>query len=209
MKKNGSIHTEVPVSIIHKPTLFDSENKEIKAKSNLSLYLYGAIIILSGIFLILSNYNSFNTLKLTLGIGLTIASAFAFLEALSREKKHVQLVYHRIHATAMLIYGLSVIIFCNSFQMLQYNTAFILIFYAFSEIIFCITLFNLAENINYKIVMIRFSLGLIIGIATISLIYYKNSDLTMVLAGYGILFILIGLNVLFYAPALKKGNYVS
>jgi hypothetical protein len=171
---------------------------------NLSLYLYGAILMGEGIMLLVSKDSTLETLKFTLGIGLIIGSIFAFLTAFSRERKQVQFAYHEIHAFTMLVYGFYVIFFCKTLETLIDVTAFLLLFYAFKEIIFCNWLFNLGQRVLYKILIIRLMLGLLTGIGTIIALYYQNINIEWTLKGFGILFVLIGINIILYVPLVPK-----
>ncbi len=74
------------------------------------------------------------------------------------------------------------------------------IFYAFSEIIFCNWLFNLGRKVLYSIVIVRFLLGLLIGIGTVVAMYQTEHTLQI----FGVLFLMVGLNVLLYVPVMKK-----
>jgi uncharacterized membrane protein HdeD (DUF308 family) len=171
-------------------------------KKHLSLYLYGIIIIFVGIFLLFSQYtqSTFTTIKSIVGIALTVGAVLAFITALSRQRKHVQFAYHEMHALAMFAYGVSVLLFCNTFETLTYLTTFLFIFYAFSELIFCNWLFNLRQKVIYKIVLTRLLLGLVIGVGTIVNMNFPE----FTLRGFGALFIAVGINVLLYAPVMKS-----
>ncbi|MFT6826982.1 MAG: uncharacterized membrane protein HdeD (DUF308 family) [Roseivirga sp.] len=171
-------------------------------KKYLSIYLYGAIIIFAGVFLLFSEYTSFDTLKLTIGISLTIAAIFSSISALSSRKSHVEFAYHEMHALAMLVYGVSVLLFCKTLETLTSLTAFLFIFYSFSEFIFCLRLFDLGKKVVLKIIIVRLVLGLAIGVGTI--VAMNVSEFT--LEGFGILFIMVGLNIMLYAPIMKNNK---
>jgi len=119
------------------------------------IYIYGTIILLEGIFLILSQQSSFKLIQMTLGISMTCVAVFAFVAAFIRQPKHVQFAYHELHASALLIYGLCILFLCNTLERLISFTNFLFIFYAFSEIIFCYWLLNLAQKLVTKIVLVR------------------------------------------------------
>jgi uncharacterized membrane protein HdeD (DUF308 family) len=172
-------------------------------KKYLPIYLYGAIIMLAGVFLIFSKNSTFNVIKLSLGLTLTVAAILAFIAALSRQRKQVQFAYHEMHALAMMGYGISILLFCNSSEKLISFTAFLLIFYTFSEIIFCNWLFNLAQKVVYKILFIRLILGLAIGIGTIISMNFSGSTLE----GFGVLFIMVGINIVLYVPIMKVTEF--
>jgi uncharacterized membrane protein HdeD (DUF308 family) len=168
-------------------------------KKHLPIYLYGSIIILVGVFLLFSENSSFQIIKITLGISLIVGAIFAFITAFSRQRQEVQFAYHEMHALAMLVYGISLILLCNSTEKLISFTAFLFIFYALSEIIFCNWLFNLAQKVVFKIVAIRALLGLLIGIGTVVAMNYTEFTIQI----FGALFILVGINIILYVPVMK------
>jgi uncharacterized membrane protein HdeD (DUF308 family) len=172
-------------------------------KKNLIVYLYGAIIILEGIFLLFSKYFTFNTTKYTLGIALVIGAMLALVTAFTYQRKQVQFAYHEMHALTILVYGISVLLFATTIEILIYLTAFLITFYAFSEIIFGLWLFNLKNKVKINILFIRLFLGLMVGIGTIILMKYYSLNKTIVMEGYGILFVIIGVSLLLYQPIMK------
>jgi hypothetical protein len=174
-------------------------------KKHLPIYLYGLIIILVGAFLWFSENSSFQNIKLTLGISLTAGAIFAFAAAFARQRHQVQFAYHQMHALALLVYGIMLLLFCNSSEQLIEFTAFLFIFYAFSEIIFCNWLFNLAQKVVIKIIAIRALLGLVIGIGTVVAMNYPDFTLRL----YGVLFILVGINIMFYVPVMRASQSVE
>jgi uncharacterized membrane protein HdeD (DUF308 family) len=172
-------------------------------KKNLPVYLYGAIIIFVGVFLLFSKHYTFQKIKFTSGIALIIGAVLGFLTNFSRQKKQVAFLYHKMHALAMLVYGASILLFCDKLETLIYFTSFLLFFYAFSEIIFCSWLFNLRRKVIYKIVFIRSLLGLIAGIGVVVIMNYTSLDNSIDLEGFGLLFFIIGINILLYVPIMK------
>jgi len=175
-------------------------------RKNLPLYTYGAILILEGVFLLLSKNSEFQTIKYTMGITLIIGSIFAILTALSRKREQASFQYHEMHALAMLVYGVSVLLFANTLETLTNFSIFLFFFYAFSEIIFCLWIFHLENKVDYKIVLVRVSLGLLVGVGTIVIKHYYNINDAIALPGYGILFIIIGINILLYIPIMEKNE---
>lgn len=167
------------------------------------IYLYGAIIILEGIFLMLSKTSAINIIQPTLGITLTIGGILAFIAAFSRQRKQVQFAYHEMHALAMMVYGVSILLFCDTYDKIIFLTSFLFIFYAFSEIIFCIWLFNLAQKVSFKILIVRVLLGFAIGIGTVFAMNY--SDFTLEI--FGVLFIMVGTNIILYVPVMKEDQF--
>lgn len=83
----------------------------------------------------------------TLGFGLVVGAIFAFITAFTQQRKKVQFAYHELHALTMLVYGVTLLLFCHSFEALITYTAFLFVFYTLSEFLFCIWLFNLANKV--------------------------------------------------------------
>jgi uncharacterized membrane protein HdeD (DUF308 family) len=168
-------------------------------KKSLPIYLYGFILILAGIFILFSKQYSFEMIRTTISIGLIVGSFLAFITAFINQNKQVQFAYHQLHASAMLVYGAAVLLFCNTQDKLISYTSFLFFYYAFSEIIFCNWIFNLFPKKAIKIVIIRVLLGLIIGVGTITALYKTTFTVQI----FGALFIIIGINVIFYKPVIK------
>jgi uncharacterized membrane protein HdeD (DUF308 family) len=178
-------------------------------KKNIFIYAYGAIIVGEGILLIYSKDSTLETLTTFLGLGLITGSILAFFAAFSRQPKQVQFAYHESHAITMLTYGFYVLFFCRTLEMLTNVTAFVLMFYAFKEIIFCSLLFNLGQKVAYKVLIIRLLLGLITGIGTIMSLFYQQVHMEWALMYFGVLFVLIGINIMMYVPLIPKEQTTS
>jgi uncharacterized membrane protein HdeD (DUF308 family) len=173
-------------------------------KKYASLFIYGFMTISAGLLMIFLRDSSFSSLKLTLGIILAIGAVFAFVTALTRRKRHVQFAYHEMHAIAMITYSIAILFFCKNFEILNYYTTFLFIFYAFSEILFCNWLFNLGQNIIYKIVFLRVMMALFTGIGTVAITSYANTNQEIIYIGHGIIFIILGINILLYTPVMEN-----
>jgi len=172
-------------------------------KQNVLLYIYGAIIVLEGVFLLFSKNFTFSVTRYTLGIALVIGAVLALATAFSSQRKQVQFAYHEMHALSMFVYGISVLLFASSIEILGYLTAFLLFFYAFSEVIFCSWIFNLLNSVEVKILLIRVFLALVVGIGTVVLMNYDTVNEKLFIEGYGILFGIMGINTLLYHPIMK------
>lgn len=173
-------------------------------KKYLPIYLYGFSIILAGIFLFSSAYNSFKEVNVIIGYMVTIGAGFAFTAAMINQRKQVQFAYHNLHAMVMVVFGIFILLFCYTMDKLLSATSYLFIFYAVSEITFCSWIFNLRQKVVFKILFIRIILGLGIGIETVITMYFT----TFQLESFGILFTLIGINILLYVP-IMKGNESS
>lgn len=173
-------------------------------KKHLPIYLYGAIIIFAGVFLLFSTGNSFDSLRVTIGISLTIGAVFSLISAFSNRNNQVAFSYHEMHALAMMVYGVSILVFGDTFEKVASFTAFLLFFYTFSEITFCSWLFNLGQKVIFKIIAVRLVLGLLTGVGTILVMQNSLVNQSFTLAGFGILFMMVGINIMLYVPAIKK-----
>lgn len=168
-------------------------------KKFLPIYIYGCIVIFEGIFLLFSKNTSFAAINQATGSLVSSGALFAFVAAFSRHRKQIQFAYHEIHALAMLAYGISIFIFCNTIEKVISLTEFLFIFYMLSEVIFCSWLFNLGRKVVFKILIIRLFLGVAVGVGSVLIV----NQSTFQLEGLGILFLLVGINILLYVPVLK------
>ncbi len=87
--------------------------------------------------------------------------------------------------------------------MLLSFTSFLLLFYFISEIIFCSWLFNLGQKMVYTIVVVRLLLGVAIGVGTVLAMNFS----VFKLESFGILFILVGANIMLYVPVMKEKKW--
>jgi hypothetical protein len=61
---------------------------------------------------------------------------------------------------------------------------------------------DLSGSIKFFIVIFRTLLGLLIGVGTITAMYYSKYTLQI----FGVMFFLVGINIIFYVP-IMKANY--
>ncbi len=172
----------------------------MQTKNYFSIYIYGIITLLEGLFLLFAHDIRFDTVIITTGITLTLGSLFAFYASMSNYRKQVQFSYHTLHASAMFAYGIAVVLFSDTIEKFTYITAFLFLFYAFSEVIFCAWLYNLKQKVIFQIMLIRFLLAIGIGIGTVTSLYFHASTFE----GFGAIFIMIGLNIVLYVPVMKR-----
>ncbi|MCC6410363.1 MAG: hypothetical protein IT270_01815 [Saprospiraceae bacterium] len=169
----------------------------------ISLFLYGSLILLSGLLLLFLQNASLEWVKYTVAGCFVLAALFAFLTAMKRDKQNVQFAYHEMHALAFIVYAFTVFFFCPSFSRFLYFTAALMLFYTFSEITFSIWLFNLKRKINPRILIVRLALGLLVGIGPVILLAHTSSTKEVKLMSIGLFFSVIGINILLYKPVMK------
>ncbi len=179
-------------------------------KKYIPSYIYGAVIICTGIFLLILHYYlaSFYQLRITFGAGLIFGAFLAFITAFSIKQKQVQLAYNEMHALIMLVYGLFVLIFCNSLEKLIYVTDFLIFFYTFLEIVFCARLFDLEQKVVLKILIVRIILGFFTGIGMVIIMQPGILDIDT-LVDFGVFFILVGITIFLYVPILNVGHLIG
>ena len=164
------------------------------------MYAYGAVVALQGVFLLLADPLLYNSIRGVTGASLIVAGILAIFTVYNKQRKEVQSAYHAMHAFAMLIYGFTILFFCNTIEKLAMVSEFLFIFYAFSEIIFCSLLFNMERKINFNILYVRIFIAFSVGIGTIFAMQFSALELK----GFGMLFVAIGINIMLYVPIMKS-----
>jgi hypothetical protein len=178
------------------------ENAELKKA--VPLYVYGTIIIIMGILLMVFNDCSFDFVLRIVVVGAVTAAVFAFVTAIVRDRKQVQYAYHEMHAFAFLTYGLATQFYAKNFDQLIFTTAFLFLYYFFSEIAFSNWIFNLMKKVVVKILLIRLALAVLCGVGTVYVMSLASNDYPRAMFCYGILFVLVGVNILFYRPVMRR-----
>jgi hypothetical protein len=168
------------------------------------LVLQGVFFLLTGFLLILMAGESLQTIKYILLGGLTPSMILGVLTAAKRINKHIEFTYQIIHVFGISCYLLSLIFFCSNFDQLNNYTSIFFMFYAFSEIIFCNYLFNSNEHIKSNILLTRIVIGLICGIGSVVIFSLPDTNQAFKLIGNGIIFSIIGINILIFRPILKN-----
>ncbi len=155
--------------------------------------------MICGVVLFFAENSNFEQTKNIIGIGFIIGALLAIISAFSSQRKQVQIAYHELHALTMLVYGVTILVFVSSLENLVSLSIFLFVFYSFSEIIFCNWLFNLTKKMNYKVLIVRLLIAAIVGLGSIITIFYPRWTFEI----FGLLFILIGLNIMLYIPIMK------
>lgn len=168
-----------------------------------TLYLYGFLVILTGILIIGLRAESIHLLKCVMACCLIPAALLAFGTALKSKNSRVQFAYHELHALALVVYAGLMLTYCEDFECFIYLTTFFFVFYTFSEMVFAAWLFNLNPVLVYQIALTRILFGFVIGIGAIAILYHPDLTQSERLMGYGIIFIILGINILFYKRVMK------
>jgi hypothetical protein len=169
-----------------------------------SLFLSGVFILIPGILLIVLYQSTFETIRYVLLAFLAPSAILSLITAIKRYREQIQFVYHEIHALALLIYVVALFGFCTKFEQLNKYSVFLFMFYAVSEIIFCSLLFNLKGKVILNTLILRIAFSFIIGIGTTIIVSTQEILQTTKLMGYGVVFILMGINSLLYRPIMSQ-----
>lgn len=163
--------------------------------------MYGGITIAAGLVLGSLNSGPFNTLKLTLGFTLVADAIFAFATGFQSKRSEVKFAYHELHALAMMGYGVSIMLFCETMENLLFLTAFLFLFYALSEIILSSWMFNMGKKVSLRVLV----LGVFLGLGTV----VAMNDTGIAVEVFSVLFAAAGINVLLYVPIIKSQQAFS
>jgi hypothetical protein len=170
---------------------------------HLSNYLYGALIIVTGIILIALQAQPINSIRYTIAICIIACAAIGIIAVVKSENRKVRFSYHMLHAGAILIYSIALLFAAFSIEQFILFSAVYFVFYSFSEITFCFWLFNLKSQVGVHFLIQRFITSFLVGIGAIVLLSYSNANENTALMGIGILLILTGINALLYKPIMR------
>jgi hypothetical protein len=175
---------------------------------NQSISIYGFMIILAGISLLIKS-------RTNIEIHTTLVSVFIFLSAivagwvaLKTTANKVQSRYHTLHAIGLLFYAILLFFYKKSISDFSNITALFFIFYGFSEILFCFWLFNLQAKIKVSQLIIRLIMGLVFFLSSLLMIGLRHPYQSVELIRAGIIFIIIGIQVILTAPIVTRLNAI-
>jgi hypothetical protein len=119
----------------------------------------------------------------------------------------VPYTYHLLHFVGFLIYGIALLFYANSSQLFLSITSFFLLYYGITEMIFSFELTMLKRtNVNFKTMVYRLILDLLIGVGSFIIIVITPSDRRDALLASGVVFIFCGINLLLFKSILKKSQ---
>jgi hypothetical protein len=171
-----------------------------------SVILYGSLIIATGAFMMAMQSQPINVIRFGVAACLAVCAVVGFITAMKSDDKQVRFSYHNLHAGAILAYAGALFIAGISMDRFMLFSAVYFIFYSFSEIIFCFWLFNLEQQVGFRVLIQRLLIGFSAGIGAIVILSFTGPNFGMELMGFGILLMLTGVNVVFYKPVIKAAE---
>lgn len=169
-----------------------------------SISIYGFLIIVAGVSLLVKSDVAIATHALIVALVILISAVIAGVVAIKTLKNKVQSRYHTLHAVGLLFYSIFLFFFKNTISDFSDITALFFIFYGFSEIIFCFWLFNLQAKISVVQLIVRLALGFVFFLSSILMIGLRHPYQAKELISAGIIFIIIGIEVILTAPIVTK-----
>ena len=169
----------------------------------LSFTLYATIIILTGIIIMFLAYYPSNAVQYVVGIGMILSSLFAFNAAWQGTNLPIPLKYHGLHAGGLLLYGLAILFFATDIHRFFSITTFFLLYYGFIEMIFCFQLLMM-KKMSTQLILVRLFFGFGIALGAVLILSTSYIDNNLALLGAGVIFIISGINLIFFKTILKK-----
>jgi hypothetical protein len=173
-----------------------------------SISIYGLMIILAGISLLIKSGTNIEVHATLVSVFILLSAIVAGWVALKTTANKVQSRYHTLHAIGLLFYAILLFFYKNSISNFSDITAFFFIFYGFSEILFCFWLFNLQAKIKVSQLIIRLSMGLVFFLSSLLMIGLRHPYQSLELISAGIIFIIIGIQVMLTAPIVTRLNAI-
>jgi hypothetical protein len=171
-----------------------------------SISLYGFSVILAGISLLIKSGANIETHSFIVAVFILVSALIAGFVALKISANKVQSRYHTLHAVGLLFYAILLFFYKKTISDFSDITALFFIFYGFSEILFCFWLFNLQAKISVGQLIIRLTLGLVFFLSSILMIGLRHPYQSIELISAGIVFVIIGIEVILTTPIVTKLN---
>jgi hypothetical protein len=173
----------------------------------LSVYLYGGLLMITGfVILLFSSHLSLEVNRYIVSILVLISFVLASFASYLSLPHHVQSNYHALHALGLFVYGIAILYYTYNLNDFIYYTSFFLLFYGLAEIIFCFILFNLKLQLKTYTLISRIVLGLFVSIGAVLLQAITEYEPGSIIITSGILFIIIGIQIIMYVPIVKKNT---
>ena len=170
-----------------------------------SLTIYAFLIILIGTLVVSLSFRPSDVIQFLVGFGMFIISLFAGITAYKCKKLNVPSTYHLLHSIGFAVYGIVILFYADSSDKFLTSTSFFLLYYGITEIIFSFQLSMLKKaNMNFKIVIFRLVIGLLIGVGSFIIIMISTKSHRDALLTSGIVFVFCGINLLLFRTVLKN-----
>jgi uncharacterized membrane protein HdeD (DUF308 family) len=171
-----------------------------------ALFMYAILLMISGFVLIGLVGSSFQLLSETFFFTIILSAIFASVTAFKCRPDQVPLNYHAIHSIGLALYGLSFLMLAKDKETFYLFTVFYLLYYGIAELIFGIQMLLQKDKMLFRIIAIRLIIGFVISITVIGLYISLNKyiELDNAIKIIGVLFILAGVNLIFFKTVLKS-----
>ena len=172
-----------------------------------TLSIYAILIVLIGTLIISLSFSPSQAIQYFVGFGMLLIGIFAAITAYKCKNLNVPYTYHLLHFVGFLIYGIALIFYASSSQLFLSITSFFLLYYGITEMIFSFELTMLKRtNVNFKTVVYRLILGLLIGVGSFIIIVITQSNHRDALLASGVVFVFCGINLLLFKSILKNSQ---
>jgi hypothetical protein len=171
-----------------------------------SLYIYALLLMVSGFVLLGLVESPYKLMTETFFIVILLTAAFAGITSFYCKPYQVPMNYHGMHAIGLLLYGISILMLTEDLEKFYVFTVFYLLYYGIAEIIFGLQMLLQKDKMIFRVVAIRLAIGFFIALTVVGLYISSGKYVNLINAikMIGVLFILSGINLLFYKDVLKK-----
>ncbi len=170
-----------------------------------TLTVYAIIIICIGILVISLSFRPSEAIQYFVGFGILVSAIFSGITAYKCKFLNVPYTYHLLHSIGFTIYGIIILFFAISSEKFLHYTSFFLLYYGITEIIFCFQITMLKrDNINFKMMIYRLLIGLLIGVGSFIIIIISTKNQRDGLLTSGIVLVFCGINLLLFRTVLKN-----
>ena len=170
-----------------------------------TLTIYAIIIICIGILVISLSFRPSEAIQYFVGFGILVSAIFSGITAYKCKFLNVPYTYHLLHSIGFTIYGIIILFFAISSEKFLHYTSFFLLYYGITEIIFCFQITMLKrDNINFKMMIYRLLIGLLIGVGSFIIIIISTKNQRDGLLTSGIVLVFCGINLLLFRTVLKN-----
>jgi hypothetical protein len=171
-----------------------------------ALFMYAILLMISGFVLIALVESSFNLLSETFFITIILSAAFASVTAFKCKPNQVPMNYHAIHSIGLALYGLSFLLLAEELETFYLYSIFYLLYYGIAELIFGIQMLLQKDKMLFRVIAVRLGIGFVISLTAVGIYISLNKyiDIINAIKIIGVLFMLAGVNLIFFKTVLKS-----
>ncbi len=166
--------------------------------------LSGILIIIAGIFLLVIPYTNSIAIHYAVAFCMIASAYLAMLTAFKTKNILIPFRYHELHALGMVVYGILILFYPTNLSVFLNITSFFFLYYGLTEMIFCFQVLNQHAIIRFEIASLRLAIGFTIYLGAVIIFGFAGTNQNYTVIGYGIMIILIGINMVLFKTVLKK-----